>query len=67
MNGHPTHVSSWKNTLTMAIIASRPLASSAAGCIGFSAASLEASTSRPKSPAVAGVVADWFCETSQTA
>ena len=57
----------WKNIPMMAIIAKRPLASSAFSFLVFSAGSDEVKTLNPKSPAAAGVPADWSWETSQNA
>merc|ERR1719327_2060201 len=56
-----------KNIPIIAIIASRPLASSAASFFSFSAGSLDVSTLNPKSPFEAGVPGDWSCESSQKA
>ena len=63
---HTPHLA-WKNIPMMAIIASLPLASSALSFLVFSAGSEEVNTLNPKSPAAAGVPADWSWETSQKA
>ena len=49
---------SWKNIPMIAIIASRPFASSAESFLVFSAGSDEVKTLKPKSPAAAGVPGD---------
>ena len=51
----------------MAIIANLPFASSALSFLVFSAGSDAVKTLNPKSPAAAGVPADWSWETSQKA
>eukprot|EP00959_Pyramimonas_sp_CCMP1952_P026997 567068-Pyramimonas_sp.AAC.1 len=51
----------------IAIMARRPLAISAANFFCFSAASLDVSTLKPKSPAAAAVPADWSWDSSQNA
>ena len=65
----PTFIThqAWKNMPMIAIIASLPLANSAASFVFFASGSEAVNTLNPKSPAAAGVPADWSWDTSQKA
>ena len=58
MNIMKQEMISWKNMPMIAIIASRPFASSAESFFVFSSGSDEVKTLKPKSPAAAGVPGD---------